>query len=67
VPISAKILAGKRATSVRAIKDDMENAGALWEDAAVVVDGNFISSRTPADLAPFCTALIAALARGPRD
>jgi protease I len=67
VPISAKILAGKRATSVRAIKDDMENAGALWEDAAVVVDGNLISSRTPADLPSFCTALIAALARGPRD
>jgi protease I len=67
VPISAKILAGKRATSVRAIKDDMENAGALWEDAAVVVDGNLISSRTPADLPPFCTALIAALTRGPRD
>src|SRR5207253_434247 len=40
VPISAKILKGKRATSVRAIKDDMENAGVTWEDAPVVVDGN---------------------------
>src|SRR5438477_1639863 len=30
--ISAKILKGKRATSVRAIKDDMENAGVTWED-----------------------------------
>src|SRR5437762_4901373 len=44
VPISAKILKGKRATSVRAIKDDMENAGVVWEDSAVVVDGNLISS-----------------------
>ena len=61
VPISAKILKGKRATSVRAIKDDMENAGVLWEDSAVVVDGNLISSRTPADLPEFCRALIAAL------
>src|SRR2546428_545643 len=51
VPISAKILKGKRATSVRAIKDDMENAGVTWEDAPVVVDGNLISSRTAADLA----------------
>jgi len=67
VPISAKILKGKRATSVRAIKDDMENAGALWEDRAVVVDGNLISSRTPADLPHFCKALIAALRRGPQD
>ena len=61
VPISARILSGKRATSVRAIKDDMENAGVLWEDSPVVVDGNLISSRTPADLPQFCRALIAAL------
>jgi protease I len=67
VPISAKILTGKRATSVRAIKDDMENAGARWEDSPVVVDGNLISSRTPADLPQFCRALIAALRKGPRD
>ena len=67
VPISAKILKGKRATSVRAIKDDMENAGVKWEDAAVVVDGNLISSRTPADLPQFCKALIAALEGGPPD
>jgi len=67
VPISAKILKGKRATSVRAIKDDMENAGVLWEDSAVVVDDNLISSRTPADLPDFCRALIRALERGPRD
>ena len=62
VPISARILQGKRATSVRAIRDDMENAGVVWEDSAVVVDGNLISSRTPADLPQFCKALIAALA-----
>jgi len=67
VPISAKILKGKRATSVRAIKDDMENAGVIWEDSAVVVDGNLISSRTPADLPQFCRALIQALERGPQD
>jgi protease I len=37
------------------------NAGMLWEDSAVVVDGNLISSRTPADLPQFCKAIIAAL------
>ncbi|MBI4547477.1 MAG: type 1 glutamine amidotransferase [Ignavibacteriae bacterium] len=62
VPISARILKGKKATSVRAIKDDMENAGALWEDKSVVVDGNLISSRTPEDLPDFCKAIIKALA-----
>jgi protease I len=61
VPISAGIVKGKRGTSVGAIKDDLVNAGLLWEDSAVVVDGNLISSRTPADLPQFCKALIAAL------
>jgi len=61
VPISAGIVQGKRGTSVGAIKDDLVNAGLLWEDSPVVVDGNLISSRTPADLGVFCKALIAAL------
>jgi protease I len=61
VPISARILKGRRATSVGAIRDDMENAGVDWVDEAVVVDGNLISSRTPADLGPWMKALIAAL------
>ena len=61
VPISAGIVKGKRGTSVGAIKDDLVNAGLLWEDSAVVVDGNLISSRTPADLPQFSKALIAAL------
>jgi protease I len=61
VPISAGIVRGKRGTSVGAIKDDLVNAGLLWEDSPVVVDGNLISSRTPADLPQFCRAMIAAL------
>jgi protease I len=65
VPISAKILKGRRATSVSAIRDDMENAGCTWSDEAVVVDGNLISSRTPADLPEFMSALIGALRAGP--
>jgi len=54
-------LQGKRMTSFMSIKDDLVNAGLLWEDSPVVVDGNLISSRTPADLGVFCKALIAAL------
>ena len=61
VPISAKIVRGRKVTSVGAIRDDLENAGALWEDSPVVVDGNLISSRTPADLPDFMRALIKAL------
>jgi protease I len=58
VPISAGILAGRRATSVPAIADDMRNAGAEWEDSEVVVDGNLVSSRRPPDLPAFMSALI---------
>ncbi len=61
VPISAGIVRGRRGTSVGAIKDDLVNAGMLWEDSPVVVDGNLISSRTPADLPQFMRALIRAL------
>lgn len=61
VPISARILSGRQVTGVSAIKDDLENAGARFVDRSVVVDGNLISSRTPADLPDFCRALIAAI------
>jgi protease I len=61
VPISAKIVKGRRATSVAAIRDDMVNAGVDWVDQAAVVDGNLISARTPADLGPWMKALLAAL------
>jgi len=61
VPISAKILKGRRATSVAAIRDDMVNAGTDWVDQATVVDGNLISARTPADLGPWMKALLATL------
>ncbi|MDX6287091.1 MAG: protease [Frankiales bacterium] len=62
VPISAKILKGRRATSVGAIRDDMENAGVDWVDEPTVVDGHLISARTPDDLGPWMKALLAALA-----
>lgn len=58
IPISAKILKGKRATGSLGIKDDLENAGAIWVNEPVVVDGNLISSRTPRDLAPFGLAMV---------
>jgi len=59
--ISAGILKGRTVTSTIGIKDDMTNAGATWLNQALVVDGNLISSRTPADLAVFAKALVDAL------
>jgi protease I len=58
VPVSAGIVDGRRVTSVRAIADDLRNAGAEWEDSEVVVDGNLISSRRPDDLPAFMRATI---------
>ncbi len=54
VPCSAGILRGRRATCFFAIKDDVINAGALYEDAEVVVDRNLVTSRKPDDLPAFC-------------
>jgi protease I len=58
IPISAKILQGKRVTGSLGIKDDLENAGGIWVNEAVVEDGNLISSRTPRDLAAFGHAMV---------
>lgn len=55
---SANMLKGRRATSFFAIKDDVVNAGAHWEDAEVIVDGNLVTSRKPEDLPAFCRACI---------
>lgn len=58
VLISAKILKGKKVTSTPGIKDDMENAGAEWIDAPVVVDGHLVSSQRPPDLPEYMKAFI---------
>ncbi len=63
--VSAKGVNGRRATSVSSIRYDLEAAGARWSDEEVVVDGNLITSRVPADLPAFCRAVIAALSRAP--
>jgi protease I len=58
---SAEVVAGKTVTCFFAIKDDLVHAGATYKDAEVVVDGNLITSRKPADLPAFLEAIIAAL------
>ncbi|HEX9580654.1 MAG TPA: type 1 glutamine amidotransferase domain-containing protein [Gemmatimonadales bacterium] len=58
VLISAGIVRGRRMTSTVGIRDDLVNAGAIWVDEPVVVDGNIISSRVPKDLPQFGGALV---------
>jgi len=59
--ISAGVYRGVRVTGSPGIKDDLVNAGALWEDKPVVVDRHFVSSRKPDDLPDFCRAIIEVL------
>jgi protease I len=61
IPISAGVYRGVRVTGSPGIKDDLVNAGAVWEDAAVVVDRHFVSSRKPDDLPAFCRGILAVL------
>jgi protease I len=62
VGISAGIVSGHRATGSVGIKDDLENAGAIWVDEAAFRDANQVWGRVVADIPPFCRELIKALA-----
>jgi protease I len=62
---SADMLKGRKATCFFAIKDDVIHAGAKYEDAEVVVDGNLVTSRKPEDLPAFCRASIGVLTAVP--
>lgn len=56
--ISADILRGKHATCYPGVRDDLKNAGAIYEDKPVVVDGNLVTSRRPEDLPAFMREFI---------
>lgn len=58
---SAGICQGKRATGSTGIKDDMQNAGAIWVDEPAFREGNLVWGRVVADIPDFCRELIKAL------
>jgi protease I len=60
----ADVVRDRRLTRVRTIRTDLVKAGADWVDQEVGVDGNLITSRTPADLPRFCDALLEQLKSG---
>ncbi|MGB9715714.1 MAG: type 1 glutamine amidotransferase domain-containing protein [Thermodesulfovibrionales bacterium] len=51
--ISAGLLKGRRATCYKSVAQEMKEAGAIYEDKEVVVDGNLVTSRQPSDLPAF--------------
>lgn len=64
IPISAGVYRGVRVTGSLGIKDDLVNAGAIWEDRSLVVDRHFVSSRKPDDLPDFCRGIFQAFGSG---
>jgi len=55
---SSNIIRDKKVTGAPSIIDDILNAGGNYVDNEVVVDGNIISSRKPADIPAFSRAII---------
>lgn len=51
--VSSGLARGRNITSYHTIQDDLRNAGASWQDAEVLVDRNWVSSRKPDDLPAF--------------
>ena len=51
--ISAGVMRDRRATCYHSVAKELEEAGALYEDSEVVVDGHLVTSRHPADLPAF--------------
>lgn len=62
--INAGVVEGRRMTSFSSVAEDLKNAGAQWEDSAVVCDNALVTSRTPEDLDAFTAKLIEELAEG---
>jgi protease I len=61
--VEADAVRGRRLTSWPSIRTDLRNAGAEVVDEQVVVDGQFTTSRSPADLPAFCPAIVEQFSR----
>jgi protease I len=51
--ITADMLKGRHATCYKSVVKEMKDAGAIYEDKEVVIDGNLVTSREPSDLPAF--------------
>lgn len=58
VLVEAGALKERRATSIEAIRSDIENAGAQWIDAAAVADGMVVTGRNQHDLPDFLAQFV---------
>jgi len=65
--ISAGLLKGRHATCYKSVAQEMKDAGAIYEDKEVVVDGNLVTSRQPSDLPAFMRETMKILKRMKKD
>jgi protease I len=61
VLISAAIVKGKRATCYPGMKDDLVNAGGIYTNEPVVIDGNLITGDRPQTSGFWVNAIVEAL------
>lgn len=62
--VEADVVQGRKVTSYKSIRTDLQNAGANWTDEEVVVDQGLVTSRTPKDLPAFNAKLLEEVAEG---
>jgi protease I len=62
--ISAGLVRGRRLTCYQTVADELREAGALYEDREVVVDGKLVTSRQPSDLPAFMRETMKLVAAG---
>ena len=62
VLISAQVVRSRQLTGSPAIGDDIRNAGGLYRDQPVMQDGNWVTTRTAADLLVFTRTMLEKLA-----
>jgi protease I len=65
--IEAGVVKGRTLTSWPSLQTDIRNAGGKWVDREMVQDGRLTTSRQPADLPAFISAIINSFARAHTD
>lgn len=59
--VAAGVINNRRVTCYRSVAQEIQRAGAIYEDREVVVDGNLITSRQPSDLDAFMREIMKSL------
>jgi protease I len=56
--IDADVVIGRTLTSYASLRNDLENAGAIWVDQEVVTNNGLVTSRTTDDLSAFTSTMV---------